>query len=106
MTIETCQVWVVADGKVVGDGPIKPAEIEPYPGFEEPREYPIPNVLPDPETDEAVDVLGAQDGPAYLRLSTSARQLQISQETRAKNVVRVGIIETTSQPGRFRHYMA
>lgn len=30
-----------------------------------------------------------QVGPAYLRLHTSARQLQISQETRAKNVVRV-----------------
>lgn len=89
MTIETCQVWVIADGEIVGDGPVRPIEIEPYPGFEEPREYPIPDLLPDPETGEAIDVLNGHEGPAHLCLRTSARQLQISQETRAKNVVRV-----------------
>jgi hypothetical protein len=78
MTIETCQVWIVADGTVFGDGPVRPAEIEPYPGFEEPRLYPIPNVLPDPETGEPIDVLSGQEGPAYLRLGTSSLQLQMS----------------------------
>lgn len=89
MTIETCQVWVVADGRIVGAGPVCPVAIEPYPGFEEPREYLIPDVLPDPETGEAINILNGHDDPAYLRLCTSARQLQISQETRAKNVLRV-----------------
>lgn len=45
MTIETCHVWVVADGIVVGGGSVEPNQIEPYPGFEEPREFPIPDVL-------------------------------------------------------------
>jgi hypothetical protein len=89
MTIETCRVWVIADGSVVGGGPVRPVEVEPYPGFEEPRVFPIPDVLPDPETGESIDVLQGNEGAAYLRLRTSARQLQISQETRAKNVVRV-----------------
>jgi hypothetical protein len=89
MTIETCQIWVITDGVVVGDSPVRAAAIEPYPGFEEPREYLIPDLLPDPETGEAVGILSGHEGPAYLRLRTSARQLQISQETRAKNVVRV-----------------
>ena len=89
MTVETCRVWVVADGVVVGGGPVKPLEIEPYPGFEEPRQFVIPDVLPDPETGESVNVLEGQEGAAYLKLRTSARQLQMSQETRAKNVIRV-----------------
>ena len=89
MTIETCQVWVLAGGAIVGGGPVKPVAVEPYPGFEEPRIFPIPHVLPDPETGESVDVLEGQEGASYLKLQTSARQLQMSQETRAKNVVRV-----------------
>jgi hypothetical protein len=63
--------------------------VEPYPGFEEPREFVIPDLLVDPETGEAVDVAQGVEGPKYLRLRTSARQLQISEETRAKNVIRV-----------------
>jgi hypothetical protein len=89
MTIETCRVWVVADGIIVGRGPVKPVAVEPYPGFEEPRIFAIPDVLPDPETGESVDVRDGREGSAYLKLQTSARQLQMSQETRAKNVVRV-----------------
>lgn len=89
MTVDTCRVWVVADGVVVGGEPVKPVEVEPYPGFAEPRLFPIPDVLPDPETGESVIVREAKEGDAYLNLRTSARQLQMSQETRAKNVVRV-----------------
>ena len=89
MTIETCHVWVVVDGEIYSDGPIQPALIEPYQGFEEPRLFPIPDVLPDPETGESVDIFEGNEGDAYLSLHASAKQLQISQETRAKNVIRV-----------------
>ena len=68
---------------------MKPVAVEPYPGFEEPRMFAIPHVLPDPETGESVDVLEGHEGASHLKLQTSARQLQMSQETRAKNVVRV-----------------
>ncbi len=89
MTIETCHVWVLVDGNIYGGGPIRPALIEPFAGFEEPRIFDIPDVLPDPETGEAVNILEGQAGDAYLSLHASAKQLQISQETRAKNVIRV-----------------
>jgi hypothetical protein len=86
MTIETCDVWVVVDGKVASGSPIRPIAIDPFEGFEEPREFVIPDVLPDPETGESVVIPG---DVRVLRLSTSSKQLQISAETRAKNVIRV-----------------
>lgn len=89
MSVETCEVWVIVDGAVVGNGPVEPFKVEPFVGFEAPREYPIPNILPDPETGEPVNVLEGSSGPDYLRLQTSGRQLQMSSETRAKNVIRV-----------------
>lgn len=88
-TISTCQVWVVADGKVIGEGPVKSVEIEPYPGFEEPRKFELPDVLVDPATSESVDVPQREGTPAYLKLCTSVKQLQMSRETKDKNVVRV-----------------
>jgi hypothetical protein len=86
MTIETCDVWVIVDGKVASGSPIRPIALEPYEGFEEPREYVIPDVLPDPETGESIAIPG---DVRVLRLNTSSKQLQISPETRAKNVIRV-----------------
>lgn len=86
MTIETCDVWVVVDGKVTAGSPIRPLALDPYEGFEEPREYVIPDVLPDPESGEIVAIPG---DVRVLRLSTSVKQLQINAETRAKNVIRV-----------------
>ncbi len=89
MSVETCEVWVIVDGVVVGNGPVEPFKVEPFAGFETPREFPIPNILPDPETGEPVNILAGSSGPDYLRLQTSGRQLQMSSETRAKNVIRV-----------------
>jgi hypothetical protein len=89
MTIETCQVWVMVDRKIIGAGPIRPVDLEPYPGFEEAREFEVPDILPDPETGEPVDVLSGHEGPQYLRLHTSAQPLRMSPETKAKNVIRV-----------------
>jgi len=86
LTIETCDVWVVVDEKIIA-GPIAPVPLDPYPGFEV-REFAIPDILPDPETGDPVDMSGG-DGPRYLRLHTSIRQLQVSEETRARNVIRL-----------------
>lgn len=88
LTIETCDVWVVVDGKIVA-GPIAPVVLDPYPGFEQPREFVIPEVLPDPETGDAVDMTGGGAGQRLLRLHTSAKQLQVSEETRGRNVIRL-----------------
>lgn len=89
MTIETCQVWVIRDGEIIGSGPVGPAEIAPYLGFESPREFEIPDLLPDPETGDAVKVFDVPGSTGFLRLSTSQTQLQISPSTRAKNVIRI-----------------
>jgi len=89
MSIETCEVWVIVDGKLKTEEPIAPVALEPYPGFEEPVQYEIPDLLPDPETGDAVDMVCGTSGPRYLRLSTSAKQLQLSEETKARNVIRL-----------------
>lgn len=83
LTVETCDVWVVVDKAL--SGPIEPTTLDPYPGFEEPREFEVPDLLPDPETGEVVKMVGQ----GKLKLFTSLQQLQISPETRAKNVIRV-----------------
>jgi hypothetical protein len=89
MTLETCEVWLIADGIIVGQAPIAPISLDPYPGFEEPVEHTIPDLLPDPETGDAVDMVCGMGGPRFLRLFTSARQLQMTEETKARNVIRI-----------------
>lgn len=89
MSVETCEVWVVVDGKLKTATPILSVALEPYPGFEEPLQYEIPDILPDPETGDAVDMVCGKTGPRFLRLCTSARQLQLSEETKARNVIRI-----------------
>lgn len=89
MSIETCQVWVVRDGEIIGAGPVAPAEIQPYPGFESPREFEIPDLLSDPDTGEAIRISDESGSTGCLVLNTSQNQLQISPSTRAKNVIRI-----------------
>lgn len=90
LTIETSTVWVLVDGKLENSGqPISPMELEPFPGFETPRVFEMPEILPDPEAGEDVDTTSDISGERRLELRTSARQLQISAETRAKNVIRL-----------------
>ena len=56
MTIETCECWVVVDGRLTTPTPIAPVGLEPYPGFEQPVIHEIPDLLPDPETGDDVDM--------------------------------------------------
>ena len=88
-TIETCQVWVIQDSRLVGSGPVAPAKIMPRAGFEEPREFEIPNTLPDPETGEEVRIFNQPRVNGYLRLNTSQKQLQMSPSTRERNIIRI-----------------
>jgi hypothetical protein len=90
LTIETCQVWVVVDGSIVNDGhPLKPIPLDPYPGFEEPMVFDIPDILPDPEGFEAVDTAVGPSGERKLILRTSSKHLRLNSDTRARNVIRV-----------------
>lgn len=89
LTISMCQVWVIKDGKILPGGPIKPAEIEPYLGFENLAEIEIPSHLTDPETKEEISVYGEGDSKGYLKLHTSAKPLRMSSIKQGKNVVRI-----------------
>ena len=90
LTIETCTVWVVVDGKIVNQGrPIKPVSLVPYAGFEEPWVFNIPDILPDPEGHEAVDTIVGHPGERKLTLRTSAKHLRIHADTKARNVIRI-----------------
>ena len=87
LSMETCQVWLVTDG-TAAEAPIQIEYPEPFPGFEETREIPVPTSLPDPLTNEDVRV-GQPDDEKVLRLHTSDKQLRISPKFRALNVIRV-----------------
>jgi hypothetical protein len=90
LTIETCRVWVVVDGQIVnGERPIKPVPLDPYAGFEDPWVFEIPDILPDPQGQDAVDTTVGDDGERTLVLRTSARHLRISSDTKARNVIRI-----------------
>lgn len=89
MTIETCQVWVVCDRKIIGSEPVRLIELPPYPGFEAPQEFEIPDVLPDPESGDAIRVGGQPGHRGHLQLKTSHGQLRISRAMRARNVIRI-----------------
>lgn len=89
-TVATCDVWIIVDGALANDGqPLRPSPIAPYPGFEEPSVYEIPDQLPDPQSGELVNVIEEETGDRTLILRTSERQLQISAGSKGKNVIRV-----------------
>jgi hypothetical protein len=90
LTIETCNVWVVVDGKIANQRrPIRPASLPPYAGFEEPWVFEIPDILPDPDGHDAVDTILGNAGERKLTLQTSARHLRIHADTKARNVIRI-----------------
>lgn len=89
LSIESCQVWVVQDGKVVGSEPVTASKIMPYKDFEECREFQIPDVLPDPETGKPINIFNEAEASGYLKLSTSKAHMQITMDLRARNVIRL-----------------
>lgn len=87
LTLESCDVWVIGDSGLLTPEPLAPQHLEPFPGFETPRLYDIPAELKDPQTSEFVATgCTPQD---YLKLETSARTLRISEDLKARNVIRV-----------------
>jgi hypothetical protein len=89
LSLETCEVWMIADGSPVHGGPIKIAELDPYPGFEHPIEIQIPDILTDPLTKEGVAMGMASHGPGSLRLETTKKNLSLSPDLKARNVIRL-----------------
>jgi hypothetical protein len=89
LTIETCDVWLIVDGKLITNEPIKPVFPDPYPGFENLQAIPVPQLLVDPETEEQVDTGIGDERRKYLWLRTSSKNLRMTDELKARNVIRV-----------------
>jgi hypothetical protein len=89
LTLEICDVWLVVDGNALAGAPLKLSALEPYAGFEQPLEIEIPDVLPDPSTKEAISLSVAGQKPGMLRLQTTKSNLALSDDLKARNVIRL-----------------
>ena len=87
LTIESCNVWFVIDGQIVGDEAASVQHPEPFPGFVEPLAIPVPDELSDPQTGESVGT-GPADVKKLLTLRTSAKSLR-TEDMRPLHVIRV-----------------
>ena len=84
MTLELCDVYVMANGKLLNDGqPLELAEIPPMPGAEDPRVIAIPEVLTDPGSGATVST--TEDGKlaaGQLTLRTSDVSMRWNRKAR------------------------
>lgn len=85
LSIETSCVWVIVNGDIVREKPLALSYPDPLPGFES-LEISVPDQIDDPLTGEPVNT---GPGEKILQLRTSARQLRMSESTKAINVIRV-----------------
>jgi hypothetical protein len=89
LTLETSSLWVLIDGRLVTREPIAVEYPEPFKGFEEPISIRVPQSLPDPKSDELIDTGAGEPGQKRLLLRTSDKQLRMTDEGKAINVIRV-----------------
>lgn len=89
LTIETCSVWVMLGSVLVTREPIRAAILQPYEGFENLPDIPIPDSLIDPESGEHVSTGEGGGSEKYLRLRTSSKNLRLSDDLKARNVIRI-----------------
>lgn len=89
LTLETCDVWLLVDGQVATGTPLEVSTLDPYPGFGQPIDLDIPDVLPDPSTKESVAMSVGGQKPGSLRLETTKSNLALSDDLKARNVIRL-----------------
>lgn len=89
LTLETCDVWLIVDGNPIKGGQLQISVLDPYPGFEQPIEIAIPDILTDPSTKEGVAIGTAAQPPGTLRLETTKSNLSLSEDLKARNVLRL-----------------
>lgn len=89
LTLETCDVWLLVDGQLMTGAALQVSALEPYPGFESPIELDIPDLLPDPSTKEMVSMSIGGQKPGIIRLETTKSNLALSDDLKARNVIRL-----------------
>ena len=89
LTIETCEVWLVIDKKLITQTPISLTPLDPIPGFEGPFEYQIPKQLVDPNTNQKINFSVGKGEPNFLKLNTSNKNLCQGIHLPARNVIHI-----------------
>lgn len=88
LTLESCSVWFVVDGQVVGDSPAKVEYPEAFPGFVDPLVIPVPDEVTDPQTGEQVSTGAGDAQTRVLTLRTSSRSLR-TEDMRPLHLIRI-----------------
>ncbi len=88
LSVVTCEVWVVLDGKLLTKTPIATTLPESYPGFED-LKIPVPSELTDPITEESISTGAGAVAEKYLLLRTSRKNLRMTEDLKARNVIRI-----------------
>jgi hypothetical protein len=87
LTVESCDVWVIVDGKLVTPKPLSPIYPSPMPKFEDISPIAVPEKLIDPATGEQISTGAKGLDKDFLQLRTSKRHLRIADKM--LNVIRV-----------------
>lgn len=88
LTLESCAVWFVVDGQVLGDSPAQVQYPDPFPGFPDFLRIPVPDSLVDPRSKESVNTGAGDADTRVLVLRTSTRSLR-TEDMRPLHVIRV-----------------
>ncbi len=75
-TIQICNIFIIVDGKLIDDHPLKLEDIEPLPDAKSPKIIPIPDTLIDPVTSEIVNTCDEKHEKGYLALKTSNKSMR------------------------------
>ncbi len=89
LTIETSSVWVMVDARLITPQPLTIRYPTPYEGFQDLAPIPVPESLPDPTDGDMVRTGPGRPEEKFLLLRTSDKQLRITGEGKAINVIRV-----------------
>jgi len=87
-TIDSCSVWLMDGRDLLARQPLQVESLDPMSGFERPYRYPLPEVLIDPDTEEAVRFPVLEESEQFLEVKVTSRHLRMS-DTKALNVIRV-----------------
>jgi hypothetical protein len=89
LTLETCSLCLLVDGRRVSSEPLAPNYPAPLEEFQPPRRVAVPESLFDPDTREMISTGEGDAGTKYLELRTSREQLRISDRRKALNAIRI-----------------
>jgi hypothetical protein len=88
LTLESCAVWFVLDGKILGNGPVRVCYPDAFPGFSEHLQIAVPDWLNDPQTSDRVSTGVGDATTRVLVLRTSSRSLR-TEDMRPLHVIRI-----------------